>query len=419
LELGHWQAYIIAIVVGLLVGIEREKAHPNKKAMGVRTFLLISLLGAIAGGLQSPWIAALLTVFCLGLILISYFTEASSKTVGVDRGLTTEFAAAIVFCLGFSAHQSPALSAMIGPVVAMILFSKNTLHRLSHAIEPSELETALLLLLGGVVVINLVPDVVIDPWGIFNPKKFGYLILTLATVEFSSYVLTKIIGEKKGFLVVGFLGGLVSSTAVLLSSCRQANKTPLNWRTLVCSSLAAKLAALVELLLIVGLISPGLLLRVVLAVGAGLLFGGLALIIIAWKNEKRGFNLTLKSPLDWRGVWRLSFIFGAILALISLAKLWLGEEATFVVSFLTGLVELHGVSLASATMYSQGQLSVEVASLSILLAVIASLVAKIAISWVVSQTVFARAMTAVLLPMIIVIGLVAWLTIVFPGINFK
>ncbi len=115
--------------------------------------------------------------------------------------------------------------------MALILFSKTWLHRFTNAIKPSELQAALLLLLAGVSIISLVPDSPIDRWAIFNPRKFGYIVLILATLEFSSYVLTKMIGQKTGTLVVGFLGGLVSSTAVLVSTARRAKIEPKSWRT--------------------------------------------------------------------------------------------------------------------------------------------------------------------------------------------
>jgi len=412
--LNQWQPYLIAIVIGLLVGIEREKSnstHSSQHAMGVRTFLLISLLGVMAGGFESLWLSATLTAFALALILVSYFNQTHAQGVNVDRGLTTEFAAGIVFCLSYTAHQSPALSAIIGPVVAMILFSKSSLHRFTHAIKPLELKSALLLLLGGVVVVNLAPDHAIDPWKIFNPRKFGFLVITLGTLEFSSYVLSKLLGRKKGSLVVGFLGGLVSSTAVLLSSARQSAKQPKTWRIHLGAALAAKLAAFIELFLIVALISPSLLKNLVWPLSAALAFGLISLVVVTWKKEAASANINLKSPLDWKGVFRLSFILGGILAAISIAKYWLGDSGTFAISFLTGLFELHGVSLANSTMQKQGFLTAEVASLSILLAVIASLLSKIGISWVISRGIFSRALTGIFLSMIAIIVLVGWLTL--------
>ncbi len=406
----YWEPYLIATVIGLLVGIEREKAHPTQKALGVRTFLLVSILGALAGGLQTPWISGLVTAFAFGLILISYFTYSTKPVATGDRGLTTEFAAGVVFILGFAAHEAPILSAIIGPVVAVILFSKESLHRFSHAIKRSELESALLLLLCAVVIINLVPDAVIDPWGVFNPKKFGYLILILALLEFSSYVLAKVINDKRGSLIIGFLGGLVSSTAVFFSSANTAAREPQRWRSLVLSTVAAKLASFIELLLIVGLISRPLLIQLIVPVGAGLFIGTVALLILGAAREGTSSSLTLTSPLNWKGVFRLSVLLSAIFAVASLAKLWFGDSGIFVLSFVTGIFELQGISLANAIMHNQGTLSLSAASIGIVLAVIASLSAKIIFTWMLNRGVFSRALSSIFVAMVFAVAITTWFT---------
>lgn len=404
-----WQPYLIAIVIGLLVGIEREKAHPIQKTMGVRTFLMISLLGAVAGGLENLWLSLLITAFALSLIIVSYLTQVSVQNRTVDRGLTTEFAAGIIFSLGFLAHQSPSLSAILGPLVAMILFSKKSLHRFTHAIKPSELEAALLILLAGVVVIDFIPNRIVDPWGVFNPRKFGFLVLTLAVVEFLSYLLAKMVGLKKGFLISGFLGGFVSSTAVVLSSARLAKKDSQNWRAPLIATVAANVAALIELLLIIGLVSATLFFKIVFPIGIIIFLSCGILFVLTRKTTEQKSDLNLRSPLDWRGVLRLSIMLGVILAVISLAELWLGDQATLTLSFLTGLFELHGVSLATATMSSNGHLNIDAAIKNIHLAVIASMTAKILISWSIDRGLFARALTAVFLLLIIILCVVLFL----------
>ncbi len=407
--INNWQPYVVALVIGLLVGIEREKAHPSQKTMGVRTFVLISLLGAVAGGIEQVWVAALLTGFCLGLIILSYQFQTKTQSLS-DKGLTTEFAAGLIFCLGFMSHQRPALSALMGPMVAMILFSKASLHRFTRAIKPSELEAALLLFLAGVIVISLVPNEAIDPLGIFNPKKFGYLVLTLATLEFSSYVLGKILGEKKSSIVIGFLGGLVSSTAVLLSATKKSSRNEESWRTQAGSALAALVASLVELFLIVGLVSPPLLIQILLPIGLGVLMAACGLFYFHSTATQESNPLDLRSPLDWRGVGRLSIMLALILGTISVCKIWFGNQAAYVLSFLTGLFELHGVSLANATLFHEGQIPIEVARLSIIFAVIASLIAKIAILNTMGSKRLSRALTVVLIPMVLVIAAVVYFT---------
>lgn len=404
-----WQPYFIAIAIGLLIGIEREKSQSSDKTMGVRTFLLVSLSGAVAAGLQNTWLTILISAFTLGLILISYYTQTNSKATEIDRGLTTEFAAGIVYCLGYAAHNSPTLTAVIAPVVAVILFSKPTLHRFTHAIKPTEFQAALLLLLAGVVVINLVPDTVIDPWGVFNPQKFGFIVLILATFEFASYLGTKIIGEKNGSLVIGFLGGFVSSTAVLLSSARNSVRAPATWPIHLCTTLSAQIAAFVELLIIIGLISTEIFFRIAIPISAAIFVGLCAIYILIKENKLLTSELVLKSPLDWRGVLRLSILLALILGTISLVKHWLGDQATLVVSFLTALFELHGVSLANATMYSHGQLSDKMTIQNIFFAVIASLIAKVVISGLITKrSRFFSTLLLVTLPMIGLIVLGLW-----------
>ena len=260
--MNQWKPYLIALAVGLLVGIERENSKSEQKALGVRTFLLLSLLGAVSGGLQSPWQSALITGFSLSLILVSYFLQRYSENGEVHLGLTTEFAAGIVYFAGYLTHSSPALAAIIGPIVAIILFSKLTLHRFIHAIKADELKAAISILLITAVVIEFAPDTSVDPWGFFNPRKFGYLVLTLACFEFLSYISYKFVGEKKSSLVVGLLGGFVSSTVVLISSAKQAETAAAPLRSLAITATAAQLASLVELLLIVSLVSPILFIQV-------------------------------------------------------------------------------------------------------------------------------------------------------------
>lgn len=392
-----WQPYLISFIIGLLVGIEREKAHPDHKAMGIRTFILISILGAIAGGIDQVWLSILVTAFTFGLILVSYYTQVIKSENGIDRGLTTEFAAGIIFCLSYGSHVYPALSALAGPVIAVILFSKPTLHKFTKSIKNSELEAALLLILGAVVVINLAPDRTIDQWNVFNPRKFGYLILTLGVLEFASYLLVKIIGEKKGSLLIGFLGGLVSSTAVLLSSSRQSKTQPERWRILLATTLAAKVAAFLELLLIIAMISQVLFLKILIPTLIAIIFLLVILFFLAKNEEQQNSELILKSPLDLIGVIRLSILLAVILALGTSAKNLFGEGGTYLVSLLTGLFELHGVSLANATMFSHGELSQEVASKSIIIAMIGSLFTKIGVSWIICKEKFSSILTAIFL----------------------
>ena len=410
--MNQWKPYLIAVAVGLLVGIERENSKADQKALGVRTFLLISLLGSIAGGLQTPWQSTAISVFALGLIFTSYFIQIFSKTNEIHLGLTTEFAAGIVYVAGFISHHSPILAATTGPVVALVLFSKASLHRFTQALKPVELKTAITILLIAAVVIDLFPDANVDPWGFFNPRRFGYLVLTLACLEFLSYIAYKFIGEKKSSLVIGLLGGLVSSTAVLLSSARSSKIADDSWRNKAITVIAAQLSSLIELLLIVFLVSPVLCVQVSFSVAPLVLFGGSALFVLNKKIVGQiSEPIVLKSPLQWKGVFRLSVIFTFFLVLVSVAEKWLGTDATMALSFLTGLFELQGISLANASLFVQNQVSLQHANEFISVAIIASLISKLALSWFIGRNKFSICLSVVFVPMIALVLLItAWIS---------
>ncbi|MEQ1722016.1 MAG: MgtC/SapB family protein [Pseudobdellovibrio sp.] len=84
--------YLIALAVGFIVGIERENSKIGKKSLGIRTFVLISLLGAITGGFENIWISILITAFSLTMIFSSYVLQIFVKNSVVHLGLTTEIA---------------------------------------------------------------------------------------------------------------------------------------------------------------------------------------------------------------------------------------------------------------------------------------------------------------------------------------
>lgn len=406
MQFALWHPYLIAVAIGLLVGIEREKAHPSGKAMGVRTFLLIALCGAIAGGLDETWMAALLGTFTFTLIAISYYS--TTKAANSDRGLTTEFAGGIVFALSFVAHTHPVLSTVVGPLVAVVLFSKSSLHRFTGNLKASEFQAALLLLLVGATAVNMLEDRIIDPWGVFNPRKFGLLVLVLGTMQFAGYIAAKILGERRGALVLGFAGGLVSSTAVLLSSAREAKRRKGSSLALQMSVAAAQIAAFAELLIITAVVSPKLCAELTPPVAAAIVTLLLALAMLSRRTQDPHGELELRSPLDWRGVLRLAVVFALILALIAFAQQKLGETASTGVSILAGLFELHGISLANATMFANGGMSLEAAELNTLMALSASLVAKTTIGWIVAGGSFARLLTLISILTGSIVWAVAW-----------
>lgn len=388
--------FLVSLLLGFLIGIEREKSGHDDAALGVRTFTLIALLGSISGWMEELWLSIALAVFALGLVLISY--QRSSTKRG-NRGLTTEFAAGIVFALGHVAHRDSALVALLGCVVALLLFWKAPLHRFSAKVRPRELEAGLLILLVGISVLSVVPNEAIDPWGLLNPRTFGLVVLIVAAIEFTSYVTVKFLGRGTSAVLVGFLGGLASSTSVMLAAAHAMRADRANGRAWTVTVTAASISSILELVVIVGIVAHELLPRLVLVVSGFFLIGLIAIFLLLRAENSAELSFELDKPLDIFSVLRLSLLLSGILGLVTLAQQYAGDLGRYAVAFISGLFEMHGVSFATATLYAQNHLTSATAFSTIEIAILASLLAKIGILWIFGRGIFRWVLTGIFLGM--------------------
>src|SRR5215831_16204996 len=93
--------FAAALGLGVLLGLERERAKTSEGFAGVRTFGLFSLAGGVGAFLHSalaaPWLALALFVAVAALVVVSYAVTAEHGSYGV----TTEVSALLAFLLGF------------------------------------------------------------------------------------------------------------------------------------------------------------------------------------------------------------------------------------------------------------------------------------------------------------------------------
>ncbi|MBL7714818.1 MAG: DUF4010 domain-containing protein [Bdellovibrionales bacterium] len=246
---------------------------------------------------------------------------------------------------------------------------------------------AVLILVAGFGLVTLLGDL---------PKKIAELVLLLAALEFTSYLAAKYFGSGRAFWIVGFLGGLVSSTAVTLACAEASNKSAKSWKFRSGTALAAQLAATLEMFGIVLFAARPLATRIALptALLAATLTAGIVWCSRSQKDSD--FKIEVRSPIDAKNVLRLSLFLGTIFAGMAALQKVLGSQATGLFAFVTGLFEMHGVTLATTTLYTQSSIDADTAVINISLATVASVVAKISLAWTHGSRRFAAFMTAVL-----------------------
>ena len=232
-----------------------------------------------------------------------------------------------------------------------------------------------------VVVISIsmlwVPRYAIDPWGVLNPYKLLQLILLLSVIQILSAFLMRFFNRRFGGVALGFLGGLISSTAFTASLSKQSHQsTEDEVRLLSLSYLSALLGTVLEAcgLVFFGAAEPHWEL--------GFIFVGpllVTLLLIVWRARtlrKVHFPSSNGSTLNVSSVIKLAFFILIVLAVSKILQNVVGEYGVFVLTFLVCLFELHGSIIANVQMQETGDLTVRALGHTVMLGLLASYLAK-------------------------------------------
>src|ERR1019366_3855103 len=154
----------IAGLVGLAVGTEREWSQHGSPARrrfaGIRTFLLLGLLGGMAGILSDSGHAVaggVLLASGAGFVVMAYWMATQGPAHSLDG--TTEAAALVVLGLAFLAGLgSLALAGGSVVVVVVVLAEKQGLHRFAANIDRAEMRATLQFAALAAVILPLLPS---------------------------------------------------------------------------------------------------------------------------------------------------------------------------------------------------------------------------------------------------------------------
>lgn len=123
--LEEFHPFALSLILGFLIGVEREYHHKKSAAaFGVRTFPFVALTGTLAAYAHNTYLTVAISAVVFTLIAISYFFTARGRGKTADFGLTTEFAAVIVFCTGFLLVDNARLGSLVGIATLALLVSR-------------------------------------------------------------------------------------------------------------------------------------------------------------------------------------------------------------------------------------------------------------------------------------------------------
>jgi uncharacterized membrane protein (DUF4010 family) len=384
-----------ALLIGALLGLEREKRRGAASASsgigGLRTFILIAEAGAIAGYLArmfaAPWILIATLAAVTIVVTAGYLRE--SRVTPEYVGLTTETAALITCLLGgltTLGYQNLAIG--LGVVTAATLAYKQPLHGLVDRLGWDDVFAGLRLLIATFIVLPMLPNRAVDPWGALNPYTIWLLVLLIAGLSLVGYVATRWLGTDRGAAVTGLTGGLVSSTAVTLSFARRSLSEP---GPAVAAALTAGILlswcvmcvrVVVEVLVVNRAMVPAVAVpfAVMGAVGA----------TMAWVFYRRGTrgsadgaegavrDVELTNPFSLTEAAKFAAFFAVVMLLVRVVQDHLPGEGLYALAALAGVTAVDAITLSMAEYGKTGDPSI--ATTAIVIAALANTAVKCGIA---------------------------------------
>ena len=382
----------------MAVGVEREwSGHASgvhARFAGVRTFFLLGTIGGIAGWLLDaafPLAAAALLLATGGLIVAAYLTAARRGADDIEG--TTETAAVLVLGIGLLAGLgSLRVASGASAIVVLLLGEKKVIQRFVQHIGKAEMQAALQFAVLALVVLPLLPAGPIERLGGIEPRNLWAVVLLFSGLNFVGYILRRILGDSRGYQVMGALGGLVSSTLVTLNFSRQSRKDPGSGIALAIGVVAACTLLVPRILGITLLLNPALLKGLALGLAPTFLVGGV-LILLAWRHlpgkAPEQAPPPPSNPLQLRTAMLMALSFQAVLFLLKIVTRQFGERGVLGSAALLGLTDMDALTFGMNRL-AEDPAQVFIAAMAITLGVTMNGVTKSAISGVLGVSRFRR-----------------------------
>jgi uncharacterized membrane protein (DUF4010 family) len=391
---------ILATGLGLLIGLERERAG---KDAGLRTFSLISIAGAL-----SSLISVNFAMLSLGFVAV-LVVVLNAGTLHKEKALemTTSAALFVTALDGILVGQGNLFTPVAVTVVMLLLLDfKEEMVGFTLHLSREEVQAGITFLLLALVILPILPNTGVDPWHLINPNKIWIMVVLISGIGFTNYALLRLYGAR-GVSYTGFLGGLVNSTAAVAELAHQYQESPDLQSYTFFGIMLAKTAMILRNGLILALFAPS-------ALPAGLLPVALMLTVtisLALISRPRGVEaptrISMRSPFSLRSALEFGLIFMLLTIVAGVGQRFGGNLGFYAISFLGGLVSSSSSVASAANLASQGSILPTTAGLGVVLTSVASALVLLPIVWRLAPALWRRMAMATVL--IILAATVGWL----------
>jgi uncharacterized membrane protein (DUF4010 family) len=369
----------IAAGLGLLVGFQREWTAPH--VAGLRTFGLITVLGALAGIFSTttgPWLIPVGLLSVALLVIIGGIMKFEDEDL--DPGLTTQAAALVMYMAGVAiALDYTVLGIIVSGATAVLLHWKKPLHNIVHRIGENEIRAIIQLVLIAFVILPVLPNKAYDQFGVLNPFEIWLMVVLIVGLSLGGYICYKFFGAGAGALLAGFFGGIISSTATTVSYARRTRDVP------ELSSLAAVVIMIASTVVFgrvlgeVFLVAPSIVKDVFPPLSVMMLLMAVISAALLWFRVPPAEDVVIDDdPSELKAAIIFGLLYGGVLYAVALVKEHFDDEALYAVAALSGLTDMDAITLSTAQMINKGRLDEDTGWRMILVGSMSNLVFKAA-----------------------------------------
>jgi uncharacterized membrane protein (DUF4010 family) len=395
-----------ALAIGLLIGAERERRKgegPQRSAAGVRTFTLASLSGGVSVLLGGNLLLALTTA-----VFAVFSAAAYLRSHDEDPGLTSEAALVLTVLLGGLAQTQTAIASATAVVVTIALATRVRLHHFfADVISESELNDALIFAAATLVVLPLMPDRYMGPFGAINPRIIWKIVILMMSISAGGYLAVRLLGSRLGLPIAGLASGFVSSTATIGAMGARAAQEPALAKSATAGAVLSTVATIIQMALVLAATNMSTLRQMRLpliaaglaAIAYGMFFMLLSLRQKAASSGQKGRAFSLKTALLFAGLMT------AVLLLSAAMNAWLGKAGVLTAAAVAGLADTHAAAVSVASLVTGGRFTAQESVLPILAALTTNTVSKM----VVAVSSGGRGFAARIIPGLLAVIGAAWL----------
>ncbi|HZJ15130.1 MAG TPA: MgtC/SapB family protein [Chthoniobacteraceae bacterium] len=366
----------VALALGLLVGMQRERT--GSVVAGVRTFPLITMFGTVCALLAQEfggWVLAAGLVAMTGMAITANVLK--QKKGEVDPGTTTEVAVVLLFAVGALTVQSLELAVIVGGVTVMLLQLKAEMHRIVASIGEREVKAIMQFVVITLVILPVLPRKGYGPEGVLNPFQIWLMVVLIVGISLTGYVLFKLLGTRKGTLIGGMLGGLISSTATTVSFARLSRGDLPAVPALAAVILIASAVTFIRVLALIATVAapafpklapPLTAMAAIMTVVSGSVF--------LFCRRQEIAPPEPENPAELKPAIIFGLLYAGVLLLVAVARERFGQAGLYSVAILAGLADMDAITLSTSQLVNAGTLSPDTGWRAVLIAALSNIVVK-------------------------------------------